>query len=111
MPESKAEEGTNFGPTIEDPMFACHKTPDGGERACAGWLVREGVNHPRIRLAVMTGEIPACALESGEDWPETHEDFVATRDHDLSGSVVPVDCEEVPRVATEQPYSVVRFSP
>lgn len=51
------------------PMFACHKSPDGGEFACAGWLAVEGVNHLGVRLAVARGELPAEALQPGTDWP------------------------------------------
>lgn len=72
----------HFGPQITDPMFACHKTPDGKERACAGWLAVEGANHPRIRLGVMTGEVPECALSPQEGWPALHPDFATTRAHD-----------------------------
>jgi hypothetical protein len=75
-----------FGPTYGEALFACHKTPDGKERACAGWLVQEGANHPNVRLAVMTGKLPMCALSPGEDWPDLHPDFLTTRAHDLEDS-------------------------
>lgn len=78
---SVSEEG--WGPDFFGPMFACHKTPEGGERACAGWLAVEGVNHPRVRFGVGQGELTMCMLEPGEDWPELHESFIATRDHDM----------------------------
>ena len=74
----------NFGADFDAPLFACHKTPDGKERACAGWLAMEGINHPRVRLDLVTGALPSCAIEPGEDWPELHETFIATRDHDLT---------------------------
>lgn len=78
---SSADE-RGFGPEFDAPLFACHKSPEGGERACAGWLAVEGANHPRVRLAVGFESLPPRALEPGEDWPELHESFVATRAHD-----------------------------
>lgn len=80
---SSADE-RGMGPEYGAPLFACHKTPDAGERACAGWLAMEGPNHPGVRLAVMTGDLPVCALTPGEDWPALHETFIDTMHHDLS---------------------------
>lgn len=65
------------------PLFACHKAPEGGERACAGWLAVEGANHPQVRLKVMTGGLDVCALTPGEGWPDLHPDFHTARRHDL----------------------------
>lgn len=78
---SSADE-RGMGPEFGAPLFACHKSPEGGERACAGWLAVEGANHPLVRLAVVTGSLPERALVPGEGWPDLHESFVATRDHD-----------------------------
>ena len=75
-----------FGPDLDAPLFACHKTPEGGERACAGWLAREGHNHPIVRLATLRGEVPLSALDPGEDWPLLFDSFWEARDHDLSGA-------------------------
>lgn len=82
LASSSADE-RGFGPDFTGVLFACHKTPDGLERACAGWLAVEGAQHPRVRLDVLTGALPVCALSPGEDWPELHPDFITTRAHDL----------------------------
>lgn len=82
---SSADE-RGFGPEYGNPLFACHKTPEGEERACAGWLAREGANHPTVRLAVLLGDVPACALDPGEGWPDLHPDFQTTRAHDMEES-------------------------
>lgn len=66
-----------------DPLFACHKTVEGRERICAGWLAREGINHPRVRMGLLLGEISPAALEPKPGWPDLHPDFAATRAHDL----------------------------
>lgn len=79
---SSPDEATGFGPEYGAPLFACHKTADGAERACAGWLATEGPAHPTVRLAVLTGVVPVCALSPGEGWPALHPDFGATRRHD-----------------------------
>ncbi|WP_236746240.1 DUF6283 family protein [Mycobacteroides abscessus] len=52
------------------PMFACHKSEPGRDRACAGWLAVAGVEHLGIRLAVALGRLPAAALRPGDDWPD-----------------------------------------
>lgn len=62
-------------PGINDPFFACHKTPEGEERACAGWLAVEGHAHVGVRLAVAMGRLPAEALEPGPDWPQLFGSF------------------------------------
>ena len=51
------------------PMFACHKSPEGAERACAGWLVVVGPNHITVRLALATGRLDSSALTPSADWP------------------------------------------
>jgi hypothetical protein len=58
-------------------MFACHKSPEGGEFACAGWLAVEGLNHLTVRLAIAQGDLPSDAVRPGEGWPELHEDYEA----------------------------------
>lgn len=52
------------------PIFACHKSPEGREEACAGWLAVCGIEHLRIRLALVEGRLPASALAPGAGWPE-----------------------------------------
>jgi Family of unknown function (DUF6283) len=52
------------------PMFACHKSPEGREEACAGWLAVAGYEHIGVRLSVALGHLPAEALEPGDDWPD-----------------------------------------
>jgi hypothetical protein len=62
-----------------EPMFACHKTEEGRDRACAGWLATAGGYHMTVRLAVVEGRIPGEMLRPGDDWPElypTYEDMV-----------------------------------
>lgn len=72
---------------LDAPLFACHKSQHGQEIACAGWLAAVGHDHLGIRLAVITGRLPASALTPGEDWPELYEslqDMAAAQaaDHD-----------------------------
>lgn len=78
---SSADE-RNFGPEFGGSLFGCHKTPEGAERACAGWLAVEGLNHPVVRLAIILGDLPIEATQPKDDWPELHPSFVATRAHD-----------------------------
>ena len=52
------------------PMFACHKSAEGGEEACAGWLAVEGYGHLGVRLAVALERLPVSALSPGAGRPE-----------------------------------------
>jgi len=62
---------------LDAPIFACHKSPEGGERACAGWLATVGRDHLGIRMAVITGRLDPVALDPGEGWPELHPTYAA----------------------------------
>lgn len=57
------------------PMFACHKSPEGGEFACAGWLAVEGLNHIGVRVALAHGDLPREAMEPGADWPDLYPSY------------------------------------
>lgn len=77
---------TTGGPGTEvalgAPMFACHKTPDGRERACAGWLATTGRHHLGVRLAAALGRLDPAALEPGPGWPDlfdTYDEMAATQ--------------------------------
>lgn len=52
------------------PIFACHKSTEGTDRACAGWLAVVGYEHLGMRFAAMTGRLPPDIFITGEDWPE-----------------------------------------
>lgn len=75
----EALRGTTGEPGNEAPLFsglfACHKSAEGKELPCAGWLAATGYFHIAIRLMVARGEIPLEALEPGDDWPELHETY------------------------------------
>ena len=57
------------------PIFACHLSTEGHDRACAGWLAICGYEHLGVRLAVATGTLPAEALNPGDGWPELFESY------------------------------------
>ncbi len=78
-----------YQPGIGDPMFACHKTPDELERACAGWLAVEGRDHVTVRLACAMGELPYDALDPSPDWPPLFESIAAAAAHDRGEEVPP----------------------
>lgn len=56
-------------------LFACHMSAEDAERACAGWLAVAGYEHLGVRLAVVTGRLPAEALAPGPGWPELHSSY------------------------------------
>ena len=54
---------------IDAPMFACHKSPEGDEEACAGCLAAVGQDHLGVRVAVAQGRLDPQTLVPGADWP------------------------------------------
>lgn len=60
---------------LDAPIFACHKSEPGQDRACAGWLAVAGVDHLGVRLAVVLGRLPASALRPAKGWPELFESY------------------------------------
>jgi len=65
-----AEQAPGEEPDFNAPWFACHKTPEGREEACAGWLAAVGHRHLGVRLAVAQDRLPAEALTPGDWWPK-----------------------------------------
>ena len=57
------------------PMFACHKSPEGDEEACAGWLASVGIEHLGVRVAVATGALTPEVLQPGADWPALFDSY------------------------------------
>jgi hypothetical protein len=57
------------------PLFACHKTAEGREQACAGWLAVSGYEHLGVRLAIVMGRLPAAVLSPGGDWPALYSSY------------------------------------
>lgn len=55
--------------------FACHKTAEGREIACAGWLAVCGVDHIGVRMAISTGTIAGEALRRPADGPGLFESY------------------------------------
>lgn len=62
-------------PGLYAPLFACHKSAEGREIACAGWLAVEGRNHVGVRLLVAVGRIAAWQLSPVAGWPELFGSF------------------------------------
>jgi hypothetical protein len=59
------------------PMFACHKSVDGQEFVCAGWLASVGYESLTARVAASQGIIDPEGFEPGADWPELHASYAA----------------------------------
>lgn len=60
---------------IGAPIFACHKTTEGQDQACAGWLAVCGHSHIGVRLAVAQRRLPPEALAPAADWPELFDSY------------------------------------
>jgi hypothetical protein len=66
--ETAGERGAEAA--LNAPLFACHKSPEGREEACAGWLAVCGIEHLGVRLAVLTGRLEPEHLRPADGWPE-----------------------------------------
>ncbi|MEX5747468.1 DUF6283 family protein [Massilia sp. X63] len=64
-----------MGPDFSVSLFACHKSREGKEIACAGWLAMVGHRHPQVRLAVLTKRLTPSTLEPGAGWPALHTNY------------------------------------
>lgn len=62
-------------PELYDPLFACHKSREGRDLACAGWLAVAGVDHVRVRLAAACGHLDPAAMAPGAGWPPLYDTF------------------------------------
>ncbi|MGQ3121239.1 MAG: DUF6283 family protein [Aliihoeflea sp.] len=45
-------------------VFACHKSPDGREQACAGYLLAAGMNNWSVRLAAIRGRLDMSEISA-----------------------------------------------
>jgi hypothetical protein len=64
-----------MGPDFSASLFACHKSREGKEIACAGWLAMVGHRHPQVRLAVLLKRLKPSALAPGAGWPALHTNY------------------------------------
>lgn len=78
--------GPEGHPGLTDPLFGCHQGAPGTDEdlACAGWLALVGDEHVQVRLAVSTGDLPAEALQAGDDWPAMHSTWDEVVTHQTS---------------------------
>lgn len=60
---------------IDAPIFACHKSTEGQETPCAGWLAAVGFDSLGVRIAAAQGRIPPEALRPGPDWPPLFDNY------------------------------------
>jgi hypothetical protein len=60
---------------MDAPLFGCHKASQEHPMPCAGWLAAIGYFSLHVRLLVANGEIPASALQPGEDWPPLYRSY------------------------------------
>ena len=73
--QATSEQRPGDEPGLDSPMFACHRTAEGREQACAGWLAAVGHRHLGVRLAVMQQRLPVHVLEPQPGWPTLFETY------------------------------------
>lgn len=47
-----------------NPIFACHKTSEGQDNACVGFLLVEGDQNFQVRMAIIRGRLDPTRLKS-----------------------------------------------
>lgn len=57
------------------PMFACHKTAEGKEQPCTGWLATFGEYHIGVRVAIAQYRLDPSVLTPKLGWPELFTDY------------------------------------
>lgn len=72
---STSPDSSGEHPGFGSPMFACHKSPEGKDYVCAGWMASVGRDHVGVRVAVAFGKVDAAALEPQPGWPELFTDY------------------------------------
>lgn len=70
------------------PIFACHKSVEGKDVACAGYLLRDGINNFTVRLAIVHDEIDlpeirryAAMIPLYEDYAQMERANIRASDH------------------------------
>lgn len=69
-----------FGPNWDGRFgttFGCHESGPERPRDCAGYLAVEGRSSIAVRVAVVTGNLPASALEPQPGWPNLYPSYEA----------------------------------
>lgn len=58
-------------------VFACHKTRDGAEQACAGYLLVAGMNHWSVRLATIRGRLDLAEISASGPLYDSYGEMLA----------------------------------
>lgn len=64
------------------PIFACHKTPEGKEQACVGYLLRNGTNNIAVRMAASQGRLSLADLKATGPLYDGFRDMAIANGHD-----------------------------
>jgi hypothetical protein len=59
------------------PLFACHKSSEGKDVPCAGWLAAVGLESIQVRVLIAQGRLSRSVLVPGEDWPPLFASYAA----------------------------------
>jgi hypothetical protein len=66
-------------------MFACHMTPEGEEKACAGFLLVHGHDNNLVRLAVMQGRLDLSQVRADGELYESFDELALANGYDPEG--------------------------
>jgi hypothetical protein len=67
--------GTSEGADWFKPIFACHKSPEGQEFACVGYLMVCGWGNLSVRMAASSGQFNPRTLVASAPLYETYEEM------------------------------------
>ena len=66
-------------------VFACHLSREGGERACAGFLMVCGADNNRVRFAMMRGAVNLAAITSDAPLYDSFDEMARANGYEPEG--------------------------
>lgn len=66
-------------------VFACHMTPEGGERACAGFVIVVSRDNVSLRLAVSQGQFKPDEIEADDELYGSYAEMAAANGFIMKG--------------------------
>lgn len=57
------------------PIMACHGSPEGGDRACVGYVAKVGYTNLGVRMLAVRGEVDFRAIDTATADVDLYESF------------------------------------
>ena len=67
--------------TFRQPVFACHMSPEGGEKACAGFMLVVGFDNINVRLAGARKQFDMREIQADGELYESFDEMARANGH------------------------------